>query len=285
MLLAGEVKGELARIHPARSCCRLAELAGLLYGDRAANEGVRTFDHATARTAMHLATSIGLQASAPPGSSGGKPGSPRARHHLQVRLEPGAARRWHWADAAACDRRSFLRGVLLGNASLSLGARGPHIEFVFRDARDAAALQRRLAECGVRAALLLRRDRRVVYLKGQEEVATLLRLAGANRALLDFETARVGRDVRNRVNRLLNAEEANLGRTVRAADRQLHAIAELASAGRLERLPRGLREAAAERRTHPDADLDALATGLGISRSAANHRLRRLVELANAQAG
>lgn len=284
MLLAGEVKGELARIHPARSCCRLAELAGLLYGERAANGGVRTFDHATARTAMHLATSIGLQASAPPGSAS-QAGSPRARHHLQVQLEPGAPRSWRWSEAAACDRRSFLRGVLLGNASLSLGARGPHIEFVFRNARDAATLRRRLAEGGVGAGLLLRRDRHVVYLKGQEEVATLLRLAGANRAVLDLETARVGRDVRNRVNRLLNAEEANLGRTVRAADRQLHAIAELISIGQLERLPRGLREAAAERRAHPDADLDTLATGLGISRSAVNHRLRRLVELADAEAG
>jgi DNA-binding protein WhiA len=285
MLLAGEVKGELARIHPARSCCRLAELAGLLYGDGVASGGVRTFDHATARTAMHLATSIGLQATAPAGTVGGQAASPRARHHLQVRLERGLPRQWHWSQAAACDRRSFLRGVMLGNASLSLGARGPHIEFVFRSARDAATLRRRLAESGVRAARLVRRDRHVVYLKGQEEVATLLRLAGANRALLDFETARVGRDVRNRVNRLLNAEEANLGRTVRAADRQLHAIAELSSSGRLDSLPRGLREAAAERRTHPDADLDALATGLGISRSAMNHRLRRLIELADADAG
>jgi hypothetical protein len=30
----------------------------------------------------------------------------------------------------------------------------------------------------------------------------------------------------------------------------------------------------------PDADLDTLAAALGVSRSAANHRLRRLVELA-----
>ncbi len=280
MLLAGEVKGELARIHPARSCCRLAELAGLLYGRRSLDGGVRTFDHATARTAMHLAASIGVQAAAPPSSVVGPAGARRARHHIEVQLDSGLPRDWDWGDAASCDRRSFLRGVLLGNASLSLGAAGPHVEFVFRDTRDAAALRRRLAESGVRAARLVRRGRHVVYLKGQEEVATLLRLAGANRALLDFETARVGRDVRNRINRMLNAEEANLGRTVRAADRQLHAIAELAAAGRLDTLPRGLREAAAERRTHPDADLDTLATGLGISRSATNHRLRRLAELA-----
>ena len=120
----------------------------------------------------------------------------------------------------------------------------------------------------------------VVYVKGNEEIATLLRLAGANRAVLDFETARVGRDVQSRLNRLLNAEAANLGRTVRAAERQLAAIDELETSGRLADLPLALREVVAARRRQPDADLDALATSLGVSRSAANHRLRRLVELA-----
>jgi DNA-binding protein WhiA len=120
----------------------------------------------------------------------------------------------------------------------------------------------------------------VVYLKGQEQIAGLLRLTGANRALLDFETSRVSRDVRNRLNRLLNAEEANLSRTVRAADRQLQAIARLEASGELARLRDALREAAAQRRRQPEADLDTLASSLGVSRSAMNHRLRRLVELA-----
>jgi hypothetical protein len=137
---------------------------------------------------------------------------------------------------------------------------------------------------GVRAGLIERRGHHVVYVKGQEEIATLLRLAGAGRALLDFEAGRVARDVRNRLNRLLNAEEANLGRTVRAADRQLRAIARLAADGQLDRLPETLRETAVQRRLQPDADLDTLASALGVSRSAANHRLRRLVALATEQA-
>jgi len=41
-----------------------------------------------------------------------------------------------------------------------------------------------------------------------------------------------------------------------------------------------LRETAAVRRRMPEADLDTLGAALGVSRSAANHRLRRLVELA-----
>jgi DNA-binding protein WhiA len=90
----------------------------------------------------------------------------------------------------------------------------------------------------------------------------------------------VGSEVRNRLNRLLNAEEANLARTVHAADRQLQAIDVLEAGGVLRQLPEGLRAAAIERKRQPEADLDTLAGALGVSRSAANHRLRRIVELA-----
>ena len=277
MLLAGEVKGELARIHPARACCRRAELVGLLHGSGGAV--LRTLDHATARTAVHLATSLGLAVDSPRPAVASRAGD-RSRHHLLVELDPSVAAGWSWEGAAAHDRRAFLRGVLLASGSISFAASGPHVEFVLRDRAAAEALQRRLAELDVRALLSERRRRHVVYLKGHEEIAALLRLVGANRGVLELETHRVGRDVQARLNRLLNAEEANLGRTVRAADRQLAAIARLEAEGRLATLGRGLREAAAVRRRMPDADLDTLAEALGVSRSAMNHRLRRLVELA-----
>ena len=277
MLLAGEVKGELARIQPARACCRRAELVGLLYG----GDGpvLRTLDHATARTAVQLATSLG-QRIGPPRPAADR-GGDRARHHLLVEMDPTVIAGWRFDAAPACDRRAFVRGVLLGSGSISFSASGPHVEFVIRRASDAADLRAALRELGVRASTSVRRGRHVVYLKGQEEIAALLRLVGANRGVLELETHRVERDVRSRLNRLINAEEANLERTVRAADRQLAAIARLEGAGRLAGLGVGLREAAAFRRRMPEADLDTLATALGISRSAVNHRLRRLVELAS----
>jgi DNA-binding transcriptional regulator WhiA len=285
MLVASEVKGELARIVPARTCCRRAELAGLLWADRTV-AGVSTFDHATARIAVQLAGLLGVETSGPfpaaPGSLAGRParGRGRGRHHLVVGLDASAVAGWEWATAPACDHRAFLRGVLLGGGSISLAAKGPHVEFVFRERDRASELLRRLAASDVHGGLLERRRRWVVYLKGREEIATLLQLTGANRGLLDFETTRVGRDVQNRLNRLLNADEANLARTVRAADRQLRAIASLERSGRIETLPEGLRAAARHRRLQPEADLETLSGALGVSRSATNYRLRRLVELA-----
>ena len=278
MLLAGEVKGELARIQPARACDRRAELIGLLHGSR--RETLRTMDHATARTAVHLASTLGLDVEAPRAVA---PDRLRvgARHHLLVELDRKALGAWSWDDAAACDRRAFLRGVLLGSGSISFSASGPHVEFVLADEPAAEELVEALASLDVRALRTTRRGRHVVYLKGQEEIVTLLRLVGANRGVLEMETHRVGRDVRQRLNRLLNAEEANLGRTVRAADRQLVAIDRLEADGTLASLAPALRETAAVRRRMPDADLDTLSSALGVSRSAVNHRLRRLVELAS----
>lgn len=277
MLLAGEVRGELARIQPARACCRRAELIGLLHGRP---DGIlRTLDLATARTAVQLASSMDMRV-APPSAAPADRRRPGSRQHLVVQLDRGELGSWSWSEAPLCDRRSFLRGVLLASGSISFSGSGPHVELVMRTEQAAEELQSALASLDVRALIAERRRRWVVYLKGQEEIAGLFRLVGANRGVLELETIRVGRDVQARLNRLLNAEEANVDRTVRAADRQLGAIAALEAEGRLEGLGLGLREAAAARRRMPDADLDTLAAALGVSRSAANHRLRRLVELA-----
>ncbi|MDQ3690545.1 MAG: DNA-binding protein WhiA [Chloroflexota bacterium] len=279
MLLAGEVRGELARIQPARPCCRRAELLGLLHGS--VGDRLRTLDHATARTAVVLASSLGVRADAArlplAGERGRYPGS---RRHLVVAVSREQLGSWRWEDAPACDRRAFLRGVLLGSGSISFGRSGSHVEFVLRSAAAAETLLALLAEMDVRGLLSARRGAHVVYLKGQDEIAALLGLVGANRGVLELETQRVGRDVRARLNRLVNAEGANLGRTVRAADRQLRAIDRLERDGTLPRLASSLREVAAQRRRMPDADLDTLAGALGASRSGTNHRLRRLLELA-----
>jgi len=277
MLLAGEVKGELARIQPARGCCRRAELLGLLHGS---GGRLRTLDHATARTAVLLAGSLGVRVDTSRAVAGDRGRHPGARHHLVVEVSRQQLGTWRWVDAPACDRRSFLRGVLLGSGSISLGRSGPHVEFVLRNADAAETLQGLLAAMGVRGLRTSRRGHHVVYLKGLDEIVSLLGLVGANGGVLELETQRVGADVRARVNRLINAEGANLARTVRAADRQLFAIDRLERDGSLPRLAPPLRETAAQRRRMPDADLDTLAAALGVSRSAVNHRLRRLVELA-----
>jgi hypothetical protein len=164
MLLASELRGELARIRPARACCRRAELVGLLQSV-GGDGGVRTLDHATARIAVQLAASIGVAATAPRASTTGShvPG----RHHLQVALEGELPSSWEPVTTKACDRRAFLRGLLLSAGSVSGRPGGPHVEFVIRDRRNANQLRRLLEVSDVRSSHMQRRDRHLLYLKGQ----------------------------------------------------------------------------------------------------------------------
>jgi len=88
--------------------------------------------------------------------------------------------------------------------------------------------------------------------------------------------------MRNDVNRRVNAEIANQTKASQAALAQLDTIERLRSADLLATLPAGLRQFAELRRANPDLslrELGALATP-PLSKSAVNHRMRRLEEAA-----
>jgi cell division protein WhiA len=93
--------------------------------------------------------------------------------------------------------------------------------------------------------------------------------------------------VRNRVNRLVNAETANLVKSTDAAMAQLEGIRQLAECRGLDGLPPALRELAYLRLEHPDASLRELGEYADppLSKSAVYHRIRRLEELAEETAG
>ena len=77
----------------------------------------------------------------------------------------------------------------------------------------------------------------VVTSKNGEAVGTFLRRIGAAGTLLEVEARQVSRALRGELNRVLNAESANLQRAVSAAGRQLDAIETLDADGRLPNQP------------------------------------------------
>src|SRR5438034_9759232 len=108
----------------------------------------------------------------------------------------------------------------------------------------------------------------------------MLSTMGASRAVMEFENVRVVREVSGEVNRRLNCETANIGKTIGSGLRQAAAIGLLEQEGRLERLPPALREMARWRVQNPELNLGELAGRMNLSKSAVNHRLRRLQQLA-----
>jgi DNA-binding protein WhiA len=122
-----------------------------------------------------------------------------------------------------------------------------------------------------------------VYLKGSDEIALLLKLIGASKAVLRFENFRIMRESRGRANRVANADTGNLRRSVATGLRQAAAVRGLAGAGLLEVQPQAIREVAALRLAMPSATLEQMAARLHLSKSAVNQRLRRLVEVASGE--
>ena len=132
------------------------------------------------------------------------------------------------------------------------------------------------------AKMVLRRERYVVYLKESETIVELLNRMGAHKALLAFENIRITKDVRNNVNRAANCDSANLDKTMTAAQKQIEAIRLIEEKGAFSRMPRSLREIAEKRMDNPDMPLKELGEAFDppISKSAVNHRLRKLMEFA-----
>jgi DNA-binding protein WhiA len=120
----------------------------------------------------------------------------------------------------------------------------------------------------------------VLYLKDGDGIVRTLSLMGASRGVMEFENIRVVRELSGQVNRRLNFETANIDKTIGSAMRQVAAIGELESSGRLDGLSTALQEMARARRANPEMNLNELAQRMRLSKSAVNHRLRRLVEMA-----
>ena len=274
------IVAELATHVPPLPCCRAALIEGMaLAGDGGAPVTTRLVAARAALAALH--------ADAVPASVERLLTPRRHRYRVAVRTpppaeipDPVAFRTRPVPSANLCCVRSRLRGAFLACGSLSRGDGPPQLELLVGSDAAARRVTAELDRLGIPAATLRRRGRPVVAVRSTAGVATLLSSMGAHLGRLEFEAGRVVREVRSGVNRRLNAETANLRRTVTAALTQLEAIERLeGDRSRWEALPPALREAALLRRRHPQDTLEGLAAAAGCSRPAMAGRLHRLVAI------
>ncbi len=191
--------------------------------------------------------------------------------------EPAAG--FDWTTAPTHCRLSFLRGLFLAHGSLSLSAGRTHLEFDVPLDR-LATIGGWLADVGLPAGSRVRRGRGVLTWKSAETVVGFLRRIGGTGATLELDTLAVKRSLRAHLNRVVNAESANVRRSVASSRRQLASIEALAASGELERLPPRARAIARARLEAPEATYTELAGSLGISRALLQRGLLQLEERA-----
>jgi hypothetical protein len=283
----------MAGLMPARPCCQLSELLGIYFGSRArlikrpGDARAAYFSllrNAVARKVVRLGRAIGPMEA--------KYQAVKTRKRMSFFIELGLPQAlvpaftqsaMRAVPDAPCDRKAMLRGLFLGCGSVNVPSSRYHLEFVVPTSTWAAAVSDMAGSADVKIGVMERGGQHVAYLKEGDAIVRLLSLMGASRAVMEFESVRVMREVSGEVNRRLNFETANIGKTIGSGLRQAAAIERLVVRGDLEGLPPALREMARWRSEHPELNLGELAARMELSKSAVNHRLRRLQKLADSR--
>lgn len=315
MSFSSQTKGELARVVPTKKCCMLAEITGFLRvagSLRLVGGGKFTIVASTENPAIarHYKTLIreyfGSNAGIEVGNSqvpGKARGSYRYRYSLVIRpdeksshilRETGMILIKEGNDFLSdgiyqpiirnkCCKKAYLRGLFLGVGTMSDPRKSYHLEFVLNSSQVAQDLKRLIGSfVDLSAGLIERGEEHVVYMKRAEYISDMLGIMGANEAMLEFENIRIGRGLRREVNRISNCDNANVDRTLSAAEQQIKYIELIDAKLGLDNLDPVLRETAQLRLELPGASLTDIGEALRppIKKPGVSKRFAKLKEIA-----
>ncbi len=187
----------------------------------------------------------------------------------------------------ASQGQAIIRSMFLACGSIGDPRQAYHLEFALRRQPAALWLDELLKDFDVKAHLLKRQGYSVLYVKDGKQIAELLLQCGAHLSLLDFESLRVEKEMRNSVNRVVNCDSANSQRIANASARQLELIRQLEERHGLGFLPDDLLTAAKARLANPDYSLKELGEIMipPLGKSGMNHRLKKLERIAGEMLG
>ena len=295
MSFSSDTKTELCRQNISRRCCALAEIYGvLLYCNDFSPRSLRiiTENRAFAERVgrlMRKAFSFFPDTVTPPDRPGKQiitvedPEKLRRIHAAygqDDRIGPSLHINFAVLEEDCC-RIAFLRGVFLAGGSVIDPEKRYHLEMVTSHLHVSRELEALMREVGFEARSTARCGNYVTYFKQREKIEDFLTAVGAPVAAMAIMNAAVERSLRNRVNRRVNCDAANLDKAVDAALTQLDAIHRLEAASGLESLPEHLQQTAKLRLDNPEMTLSELAEAAvpPVTKSCMSHRLRRIIQL------
>ena len=181
------------------------------------------------------------------------------------------------------EKKAIIRGTFMGAGSINNPEREYHLEMEVTNEQNMNTVLDLLSEFGIKAKYMEAKNKYYIYLKEGEEISKFLALIGAAKAVMKFEDIRIQKEMRGKVNRLVNCETANLNKTINASIEQIAAIRKLQENGEFKKLDDNLKEIALLRLENPDMSLIELGKKLKvpIGKSGVNYRLKKIMEIAN----
>ena len=294
MSFSSDVKGELCRAAVSRKCCAQAEAYGvLLYCNQFSGREVRITTESAdfaARLPVVFRKAFRVEFDRKPEMGEGK----------QTFSITDRDKLWQIFDAFGYDpeetlahhinfavleeehcRTAFFRGAFLAGGAVTDPNKRYHLELSTPHFYISKELRSLLLEAGFAPKETTRKANYITYFKQSEAIEDFLTALGAPLAAMELMNAKAEKDLRGSINRRVNCDAANLDKTVDAAQEHMEAIRVLEERGMLLELPDKLKEAVDLRVAHPEMTLSQLAALCQppVTKSAFNHRLRKLVEL------
>ena len=172
--------------------------------------------------------------------------------------------------------QAFIRGIFMGAGSINNPEKEYHLEFKIKKEEHIKIIDK-LEKNDIK----LKFRENTFYIKDGEKISKFLAFIGAVKSVMKFEEIRVKRHMNNKVNRLVNCENANLNKVLNASVEQIEAIKKLKEKKQFEKLDDSLKEIANLRLQNPDISLVELGKKLSkpIGKSGVNYRLKKIIEL------
>ncbi len=184
--------------------------------------------------------------------------------------------------AEPCCSNAFLRGVFLACGTVTSPEKEYHLEFSVSSKGLCDDLLRIFDEFEPTPKVTQRGGAYTVYFKNSTDIEDVLSIMGATENSMMHMHAKLVKDIRNKVNRKVNFEQANINRTVAAAYKQYEAIEKINNSIGFDALPPELREIAKLRFTNRESSNSEIASMLSkpLTVSGVNHRFQKLIKIA-----
>ena len=310
MSFSADTKNELAHVEPEKKCCMLAEIAGFIRmcgSIRLAGGGKFEIVTATEHPAVArhykrmLKEYFGIDAELAVGQGSGLK---KGRSYLlsigpenlseQILRETGILMVKEGMNYISdgiydglirtkCCRKACLRGIFLASGTITDPEKSYHLEFSCSSQILAGDVKKLINSfVDLHAKVSARKKNYAVYVKEAEQIIDILAIMGAHSQIFAFEDVRITKEIRNKANRINNCDNANIDKTLKAAEKQLSWIHKIQETKGLAFLPDKLREVAVLRLENPEATLQELADMMDppMKKSGLNNRFRTIEELA-----
>ena len=295
MSFSQQVKSELCELRTA-SCCKFAECYGMLLFGRSFSHDNISFLTADKNVCLHLESLLKTCFSAVATVSEGgikKPtylltvDNPIDRKRILIKYD-------RYGNGALlglnpslfekeCCTEGFIRGAFLACGSITDPEKAFHAEFALKREELLEDFFEVLCERGLSPKKTLRQGKGLIYFKNGADIEDLLTVMDATNHTLELMNVQIYKDMRNKTNRIKNCDNGNISKTVAASMAQREAIEKIEKKGKLPTLPPELYEAALLRKHNPEESLSQLCVIAKnkITRSGLNHRMKKIIEIAN----